>query len=148
MAEVATRQRSDRKDAWFLGGAAALVGTGLFLWARRPSRPGVKAPGDPITASIKYSHRGPDQDVLVGFGYARSQAIGHGDITDFTRVADSVDTDPAWEPYSAKVTGEVPELPADKYDLFVFIQASGLPLKKDGSGFLASRWYDDWLTIE
>lgn len=144
MAEVAVK---DRKGALALAAAAALVGAGLWV-ARKPARPGVKAPGDPITATIRFRHRGLGQDLWVGFGYARAKALGHGDITEFTYVDFTVPEEEEWQKKEVKVQGEVPGVPPGKYDLFVFLQAKGGTLSASGEDFILSRWYDSWLTVE
>lgn len=128
-------------------GAVALVGAGVFLWLRRPSRPAEKSPGDSLMATITFSHLGMGQSIWVGFGYAKDQPLGFGDISNFTNVSAMVKDDQDWTSYEVEVPGKIPELPAGPYDFFVFIQEAGGELRHDGKGFIAARWLERRITI-
>ena len=88
----------------------------------------------------------------MGFGYVKGEKPGKiggtSKITNFTYITMDIEPHEDFMPHTAKVNSTVPDLPAGKYGLFVFLQHLNGSLQEDGKKFILTAWYPEQITIE
>ena len=150
MAEI--QPKSTSPNTVLLLGAAGLIAGGLYLSLKKAHKPGVKSPSDTITASVKFRHKGAGEKLWVGFGYVAGEEPGKiggtSKITNFTYVTVDIETHEDFTNHTVIIAASVPDLPAGKYGLLVFLQEAGGRLREDGKEFIITKWYSEQITVE
>ena len=141
-------EKRPQRDNTTLIAVGILTGLGFYIFSKIGGDGKGWRVGENISARVSFTHRGRTESMKVGFGFGASKLLGYSDITGIAHKDVIVGDDQITTRYEVVVDNIIPELPGNKYDVFVFLVEPGKFISSSDKDYTFYTWYDDYIKVD